>query len=77
MARSSTTLLAEAMKLPIEERVRVAEKLLESVDTDAPEEGIDSAWASEVQRRSQELREGTVRGLSVDEARRLIAADDE
>jgi hypothetical protein len=62
---TATSLLDEALKLPVDERVRVAEKLLES----------DTAWANEVQRRSRELKDGSVNGLSVDEARRIVASD--
>jgi len=57
----------------------LAEKLLESVETEADgDQGGDEsqrAWAVEVQRRSRELHDGTVKGLSVEEARRLVASD--
>jgi putative addiction module component (TIGR02574 family) len=70
--------LSEALKLPARERVAIAEKLLESVEADGydeDEEEIQAAWAEETQRRSRELRDGTVKGLSVEEARRIVASD--
>lgn len=79
MAAASTKVLSEAMKLPVQERVRVAEKLLESADAegyeDESEATIHAAWAGEVQQRSRELKDGSVRGLSVEEARRVITSD--
>ncbi len=70
--------LNEALKLPARERVKLAEKLLESVEAEGGEEDEDAlqaAWAEEIRRRSQELRDGTVKGLSVEEARRIVASD--
>ena len=79
MAAGATKVLNDAMKLPVEERVRVAEKLLESADAEGYEDesdaAINAAWAEEVQRRSRELQDGSVRGLSIDEARRIVASE--
>jgi len=74
----ATKILDEAMKLPVQERVRVAEKLLESADAEGYEEdetAVDAAWAQEVQRRSREMQDGSVRGLTIEEAHRIVAAD--
>lgn len=72
-------ILDEALKLPAAERMVLAERLLESVETEADDdEGDDEiqrAWAEEVQRRSRDLHDGTVKGLTVEEARRLVASD--
>ncbi len=51
----------------------IAEKLSESVETEADD--IQGAWAEELQRRSRELRDGTVKELSVEEARRIVASE--
>ncbi|MBX3156946.1 MAG: addiction module protein [Deltaproteobacteria bacterium] len=78
MAAVSSRLLSEAMKLPADERVRLAEKLLESAESEGFEDesaAVAGAWASEVQRRSRELADGSVRGMTVDEARRVVASD--
>jgi len=76
---ASSKILSEAMKLPVDERVRVAEKLLESADAegyeDESEATINAAWAEEIQRRSRELGDGSVRGLTLEEARRIVASD--
>jgi putative addiction module component (TIGR02574 family) len=76
MAEAATKVLSEARKLSARERVRVAEQLLASAEAegydDDSDAAIPAAWADEIQRRSRELRDGAVRGLSVDEARRLV-----
>jgi putative addiction module component (TIGR02574 family) len=84
MAEAAMKILSEAMKLSVQERVRVAEKLLESADAEGYEEDSDAAihaaWADEIQRRSRELQDGSVRGLSIEEARLIVAsglADDD
>lgn len=74
---ASTKVLDEAMKLPVRERVRMAEKLLESADAEGfdDEAAVNAAWAAEVEQRSAELEDGSVRGLSAEEARRIFAED--
>lgn len=51
---ASTKVLDEAMKLPVGERVRVAEKLLASADAEGFDDDAanNAAWAAEVQQRS-------------------------
>jgi putative addiction module component (TIGR02574 family) len=78
MEREMSKVLDEALRLPARERVAIAEKLLESAEAegyDDDEDEIQAAWAEEIQRRSRELRDGTVKGLSVEEARRIVASD--
>jgi putative addiction module component (TIGR02574 family) len=79
MAAASSKILDEAMKLPVDERVRVAEKLLESADAEGydqdSEAAINAAWADELQQRSRELTDGSVLGLSIEDAHRIVASD--
>jgi len=48
---------AEALQLSPEERARLVEKLIASLDVD-PE--VEEAWAAEVERRNAEIESGTV-----------------
>jgi putative addiction module component (TIGR02574 family) len=69
-------LVEEALKLSVEERLALAEKLLESVDgPDDDPDRVQAAWASELEKRARELRDGTSKGLSVEEARKRVAFD--
>lgn len=59
-------------------------ELLESADAEGYEEdseaAIHAARADEIHRRSRELQDGSIRGLSVEEARSIVAsspADDD
>lgn len=64
-------LLDEAMGLPQEARAALAASLIESLD-DQVDEDAESAWASEISRRVQEVREGGVDLVPWEEARRRI-----
>jgi putative addiction module component (TIGR02574 family) len=55
---------SEALSLPADERARLAEALIESLDED---ERIERAWAEEVERRAEDLRTGRVKGVSHEE----------
>jgi putative addiction module component (TIGR02574 family) len=51
-------LLAQALSLPRHERARVAEELLSSIEE--PADQAAAAWATELERRSQEVAQGAV-----------------
>jgi putative addiction module component (TIGR02574 family) len=79
MATPSTKVLSEALKLSVQERVRIAEQLLESADAEGYEDesdvAIHAAWAEEIKQRSADLKDGSVRGLSIEEARNIVASE--
>lgn len=54
-------LIDEVASLPIEERARVVDSLLRSLNT--PESVVDSAWMEVAQRRLDELRAGRVEAI--------------
>ena len=55
MANTPTTaLLEQALSLPQEDRAEIAARLLESLD-DGDREGVDAAWAQEIDRRCDAL----------------------
>jgi putative addiction module component (TIGR02574 family) len=57
----TSELIAEAVSLPVEERTRIVENLLSSLNP--PEPGVDAAWASVARRRLDELRSGSVESV--------------
>jgi putative addiction module component (TIGR02574 family) len=57
-------LIDEVASLPVEERARVVDTLLRSLN--APESAIDSAWMEVAQRRLDELRAGRVEAVPGD-----------
>lgn len=60
-------LLAQMLRLPREERARVAEQLLSSLEES--EEEVAAAWAIELERRSREVAEGRVQTIDWETAR--------
>lgn len=72
MLPSAEKILQEALSLPEDARLEVATALLESVDHDPPDEGVEEAWSSEAKRRLEEVRSGAVKPVPWEEAERLI-----
>ncbi len=65
---------ADALKLPVRERVRLAQQLVSTVD-DQSETDVEELWFSEAERRLEELRSGKVEGIDADEAFRMARED--
>ena len=66
------TLEAEALRLSNEERARLVERLIASLDTDSDTE---DAWAAEVERRNAEIESGAVSLISGPEALDRLKAE--
>jgi putative addiction module component (TIGR02574 family) len=58
-------IIEEALSLPVEERVLIADSLLRSLNM--PDTGIDAKWKEVVKRRLHELRSGEVMPVPGDE----------
>ena len=63
------TVEQEALLLPQEDRAKLAQKLLLSLDTLSEEES-NQAWLVEADRRARELDNGNVQPISAEEVRR-------
>lgn len=57
MGKSGEKLLREALKLELSDRAQLAADLLASLDGE-PEEGVEAAWAAEIERRAERARSG-------------------
>ncbi|GMV04431.1 MAG: hypothetical protein AMXMBFR53_07110 [Gemmatimonadota bacterium] len=64
MAMRREQVEAEARRLPREERARLAEALIASLDEEAE---VEQAWAAEIARRVEELRTGAVESIPAEE----------
>ena len=67
------TIEQEALGLPPEDRAKLAQKLLLSLDTLSEEES-ERTWLIEAERRARELDRGDVQPISSDEVRRKARA---
>ncbi len=65
---SPADILAEILRLPVEERARLALELIRSLDTEA-EAGAADAWDAEIARRGAEVDAGIAQTMTVDEYR--------
>jgi putative addiction module component (TIGR02574 family) len=74
MSSPADSVLDAALKLPEKERARVAAELVASLDGE-PEDGVEAAWASEVERRIAEVERGDARLLPWDKVRDEVKAD--
>jgi len=70
MSKSSQAIESAALLLPPEERARLAERLLASLEEADP--AVEAAWAVEIRRRMDEWEAGLVDEIPWDEARRQI-----
>jgi putative addiction module component (TIGR02574 family) len=72
MTPDAERILRDALSLPDDARMDLAEALLASVEDEPTDEGADAAWSDEAKRRLEEVRSGAVRAVPWDEAEKQI-----
>lgn len=70
---STEELLAQILRLPRSERARVTSELLSSLEE--PEDVVAQAWATELERRSREVAEGSVQVVDWEEAKQDLLTE--
>lgn len=77
MTATFDSVLEHALQLPVEDRSRIASRLIESVD-EAESVELTQAWAEEIENRMQSIRQGTAKLIPHEEVmtelRRKLAA---
>lgn len=77
MTVSFNSVLEYALQLPVEDRSRIASRLIESVD-EADDVEVSPAWKAEIESRMESIRQGTAKLIPHDEVmvgvRRKLAA---
>ena len=73
MNTQSKQVLQSALALPESERAEIAASLILSLDTDT-DDGVDEAWAAEVQRRIESIDKGEVTLIPWDDLMREMRA---
>ena len=66
MTATFDAVLELALQLPIEDRSRIALRLIESAD-DAEDDELSPAWRAEIEKRMESVRNGTAKLISHDE----------
>jgi putative addiction module component (TIGR02574 family) len=67
MTEIAEKLKGEALQLDEEDRAELAYQLLRSLD-EQEDDDTCAAWESELERRLQEMEEGSVRGIAAEDA---------
>jgi putative addiction module component (TIGR02574 family) len=67
MSTDLDQLTAEALKLPLRDRVQLAQRLVSTID-DEVETDTEALWFAEAERRLEELRSGKVQGIDSKDA---------
>jgi putative addiction module component (TIGR02574 family) len=67
MGSNLDQLTADAMKLPLRDRVQLAQRLVSTLD-DEVETDTEELWFAEAERRLEELRSGKVQGISAEDS---------
>jgi putative addiction module component (TIGR02574 family) len=70
--RGSREIIEDAESLPVEERVRIVDALLRSLNP--PDPDIERQWIEVAQRRFEELRSGKVKAVPGDEVMAKLRA---
>jgi putative addiction module component (TIGR02574 family) len=60
MSAQGLEVLDKALALSVKERGLLIDRLVESLDDGAVEEGVEEAWADEIKRRVDDVRSGRV-----------------
>lgn len=71
MSRKLDKVLREALELAQEDRAKLVEHLLESLDPEV-DEGAEEAWAQEISRRAAEIDSGAVTTIPWDVVRERL-----
>ena len=66
---------ADAMKLPVRDRVRLAQKLVSTLDDDEPESKVEELWFAEAKRRLEEYHSGKTMGIDAEEVFKAARED--
>jgi putative addiction module component (TIGR02574 family) len=74
MTPQVSKLLEQALALSTRERGLVIDRLIESLDEEPAEEGVEEAWAKEIKSRVEDIRAGRVKMIPGEEVLRRLAA---
>ena len=70
---NAKTVEEKALELPAQERAKLAERLLESLDN-LPERDVEALWLEVAERRAKEIDDGSVELVTPEELDRRVKA---
>jgi putative addiction module component (TIGR02574 family) len=73
MTPQVSELLKKALSLSTHERGLLIDRLVESLDDEPAEEGVEAAWDDEIKRRVDDIRSGRVKTIPGEQVLRELA----
>jgi putative addiction module component (TIGR02574 family) len=67
-------ILQKALALSTQERGLIIDRLIESLDDEPSEEGVEAAWDEEIKRRVDDIRSGRVKTIPGEQVLRRLKA---
>ncbi len=64
--------LEKALALSTEDRGLIIDRLVESLDNELAEEGVEAAWSEEIKQRVEEIQSGKVEMIPGEEVHRRL-----
>jgi len=74
MTPQVSEVLEKALALSTQDRGLIIDRLIESLDNEAAEEGVEEAWSAEIKRRVEEIQFGRVEMIPGEEVHRRLLA---
>jgi putative addiction module component (TIGR02574 family) len=74
MTPQVSEVLEKALTLSTQERGLLIDRLVESLDEQPADEGVEEAWAEEIKSRVDDIRSGKVKMIPGEQVRRRLAA---
>jgi len=71
----ASEVLEKALALSTHDRGFIASRLIESLDDEPAEEGVEAAWSDEIKRRVEEIQSGKVEMIDGEKALRELAEE--
>lgn len=75
MTPQVSELLQKALELSTQERGLLAARLIDSLDDEPAEEGVEAAWDEEIKRRVDDIRSGRVKTIPGEQVLREMAKE--
>jgi putative addiction module component (TIGR02574 family) len=75
MTPQVSELLEKALTLSTQERGLLIDRLVETLDNEPAEEGVEAAWDEEIKRRMDDIRSGRVKTIPGEQVFRELAEE--
>ena len=75
MSGQFAEVMDKALALSSQERSRLIDRLVESLNDEPAEEGVEAAWADEIRSRVEDIRSGRVKTIPGEQVLREMAEE--